>query len=89
MHRVLRSRKNIEALGKDSTAEEFLDAVADYNETIIGLADDVDPATRRAMLMGALGSQQDVTKKLHNPPGDGLHTRHFVREVANKDNRCS
>ena len=63
--------------------------MADYNETIIGLADDVDPATRRAMLMGALGSQQDVTKKLHNPPGDGLRTRHIVREVANKDDSCS
>ena len=89
MHRVLRARKHIEALGEDSTAEELPDAVSDCIENIIRPADDIAPATRRAMLMGALGSQQDVTKKLHNPPGDGLHTRHFVREDANKDNRCS
>ena len=29
MHRVVRARKNIEALGEDLTAEEFLDAVVD------------------------------------------------------------
>ena len=41
--------------------------MADYNETIIGLADDVDPPTRRDMLTGALGSQQDVTKSFTIP----------------------
>ena len=66
MNRLLSPRKQAEALGENSTAEEFLDAVSDYNENIVELAiaDDIDPATRRAMLMlmGALESQQYLTK---------------------------
>ena len=64
MNRLLSPRKQAEALGENSTAEEFLDAVSDCNEAIVELAiaDDIDPVTRRAMLMEALGSHQDLTK---------------------------
>ena len=59
LHWVLRAKSYSEALGP-AEAEEFLDAASDVNKTIRSLADDLSPATRSAMMLGAIGSQREV-----------------------------
>ena len=59
LHRVLRAKSYVDALGS-STTEEFLDAASDVNETIRSIADDLSPATKSAMMLGAIGSQREV-----------------------------
>ena len=60
LHRVLRAKSYVDALGPSSMAEEFLDAASDCKETIRSLSGDVSPATRSAMMLGAIGSQREV-----------------------------
>ena len=58
MSPVLSSRRHVEALGEDASAEDYIEAVLNCNNTIGELSDDWDASTRRELLLCAIGSQQ-------------------------------
>ena len=67
MTRVLSARRHVDALASDASAEEFIDAISDVNDTIKDLDEEWDEVTRRNKLLGAVGSHQTATKQFTIP----------------------
>ena len=65
--RVLSSKHHVEALAEDATAEEYIEAVSNMNDTISDLSEDWDAITRRDLPLGAIGSQQATTTQFTIP----------------------
>ena len=59
-HRVIRVKSFVDALGPSSTAEEFIEATSDVNETIRSIAEDLSQETRSVMMLGAIGLQREI-----------------------------
>ena len=55
---VLSSRRHVDALTGDATAEEYMDAILNVNDTLNNLTEDLDAVTLREIMLGAVGSHQ-------------------------------
>ena len=64
MTRVLSARRHVDVLASYASAEEYIDAISDVNDTINDLNKEWDAVTRMNVMFGAVGSHQTAIPRL-------------------------